>query len=69
MAAGGCAGSCGGVAERHQRESYLALGIDVEQAIHGVVYESADYFGGQASAVPTASRLASRVPLSQPKWR
>ena len=47
----GCRGLCrkrGGVAERHKRESYLALRIDVEQAIHRLVNESAHYFGGQA---------------------
>ena len=47
MAAGAGPG-VGGAAERHKRKTHLALGIDVEQAIHGVVYESADYLGGQA---------------------
>ena len=38
----------GGAAQGDKRKNYLALGIHVEQAIHGVVYESADYLGGQA---------------------
>ncbi len=37
-----------GIAERHERESHLTLRIYVEQAIHGVVNESAYYFGRQA---------------------
>src|ERR1700682_60836 len=36
------------MAERHERESHLALRIYIEQAIHGVVYESAYYFCRQA---------------------
>ena len=48
MFAGSLSWGRGSVAERHQRESYFALRIDIEQAIHCVVNEAAHHFGSQA---------------------
>ena len=37
----------GGVTKRHQGKSHLALDIDIEQSVNGIIHKTADNFGRQ----------------------
>ena len=51
---------CGGMAEGYEGKSHLALRIDVEQAIHGVIDESANHFGREAQGRADRQKVAEK---------